>query len=62
LAKGPTRSFGETKRLILTGTTDSLESQMERESRIISAMAASADGREGIAAFVSKRMPDFQGK
>jgi 2-(1,2-epoxy-1,2-dihydrophenyl)acetyl-CoA isomerase len=62
LAKGPTRSFGETKRLILTGATDSLESQMERESRIISAMAASADGQEGIAAFVSKRMPDFQGK
>ena len=62
LAMGPTRSFGETKRLILAGTTDSLESQMERESRIISAIAASADGQEGIAAFVSKRMPDFQGK
>ena len=62
LAKGPTRSFGETKRLILFGTNDSLESQMERESRIISAMAASADGQEGIAAFVSKRIPDFQGK
>jgi 2-(1,2-epoxy-1,2-dihydrophenyl)acetyl-CoA isomerase len=62
LAKGPTRSFGETKRLILTGATDSLESQMERESRIISTIAASADGQEGIAAFVSKRMPDFQGK
>ena len=62
LAMGPTRSFGETKRLILFGTNDSLESQMERESRIISAMAASADGQEGIAAFVSKRMPDFQGK
>ena len=62
LAKGPTRSFGETKRLILTGANDSLESQMERESRIISAIAASVDGREGIAAFVSKREPDFQGK
>ena len=62
LTKGPTRSFGETKRLILTGANDSLESQMERESRIISAIAASADGQEGIAAFVSKRMPDFQGK
>jgi 2-(1,2-epoxy-1,2-dihydrophenyl)acetyl-CoA isomerase len=62
LAKGPTRSFGETKRLILTGTTESLESQMERESRIISTIADSVDGREGIAAFVAKRMPDFQGK
>jgi 2-(1,2-epoxy-1,2-dihydrophenyl)acetyl-CoA isomerase len=62
LAKGPTRSLGETKRLILTGTTESLESQMERESRIIAAMADSADGREGIAAFVAKRIPDFQGR
>jgi len=62
LAKGPTRSFGETKRLILIGTTESLESQMERESRIISSIADSADGREGIAAFVAKRKPDFQGK
>ncbi len=62
LAKGPTRCFGETKRLILTGMTESLESQMERESRIISMIADSPDGREGISAFVAKRMPDFQGK
>lgn len=62
LAKGPTRSFGETKRLILTGATESLESQMERESRIIAAVSGSADGREGIAAFVAKRTPEFQGK
>jgi 2-(1,2-epoxy-1,2-dihydrophenyl)acetyl-CoA isomerase len=62
LAKGPTRSFGETKRLILTGATESLESQMERESRIIATIAGSADGREGIAAFVAKRTPEFQGK
>ena len=62
LAKGPTRSFGETKRLILSGATESLESQMERESRMIAIMAGSADGREGIAAFVAKRTPEFQGK
>jgi 2-(1,2-epoxy-1,2-dihydrophenyl)acetyl-CoA isomerase len=62
LAKGPTRSFGEAKRLILAGATESLESQMERESRAIAAMAASADGREGIAAFLGKRAPEFTGK
>jgi 2-(1,2-epoxy-1,2-dihydrophenyl)acetyl-CoA isomerase len=61
-AKGPTRSFGETKRLILSGVTESLESQMERESRIIEIMAGSTDGREGIAAFVAKRTPEFKGK
>ncbi len=61
-AKGPTRSYGETKRLILSGATESLESQMERESRTIAAMSGSADGREGIAAFVAKRPPQFEGK
>jgi 2-(1,2-epoxy-1,2-dihydrophenyl)acetyl-CoA isomerase len=59
-AKGPTRSYGETKRLILSGATESLESQMEKESRTIAAMSGSADGREGIAAFVAKRSPTFR--
>lgn len=61
-AEGPTRAFGETKRLILSGTTESLESQMEKESRAMAAMAGSADGREGVAAFIAKRAPYFQGK
>jgi 2-(1,2-epoxy-1,2-dihydrophenyl)acetyl-CoA isomerase len=59
-AEGPTRSYGETKRLILSGATESLESQMEKESRAIAAMSGSADGREGIAAFVAKRPPTFR--
>ena len=62
LAKGPTRSFGETKRLILSGATESLESQMEKESRAIAAMVRSADAGEGIAAFIAKRAPKFQGE
>jgi len=62
LAKGPTRSFGETKRLILSGATESLESQMEKETRAIAAIAGSADTREGIAAFIAKRTPEFHGK
>jgi 2-(1,2-epoxy-1,2-dihydrophenyl)acetyl-CoA isomerase len=61
-AKGPTRSFGETKRLILSGATESLESQMERESRAMAATAGSADGHEGLAAFIAKRSPQFRGK
>lgn len=62
LAKGPTRSFGQTKRLILSGATECLESQMEKEARAIAAMAASAEGHEGIAAFIAKREPVFHGE
>ena len=62
LAQGPTLALGETKRLILSGATESLESQMERESRTIAAMVAKADGREGIAAFLGKRTPQFTGR
>ncbi len=62
LAKGPTLALGTAKRLILSGATESLESQMEKESRAISAMAGKVDGREGIAAFVGKRIPKFIGQ
>jgi 2-(1,2-epoxy-1,2-dihydrophenyl)acetyl-CoA isomerase len=62
LAKGPTRSYGETKRLMLAGATESLEAQLEREARAIAALAGSADGQEGMAAFMEKRSPKFFGK
>jgi 2-(1,2-epoxy-1,2-dihydrophenyl)acetyl-CoA isomerase len=62
LAEGPTLALGATKRLILAGATESLESQMEKESRVIAAMAGNADGREGLAAFIGKRIPRFIGQ
>jgi 2-(1,2-epoxy-1,2-dihydrophenyl)acetyl-CoA isomerase len=62
LADGPTRSFGEAKRLILSGATESLESQMEKESRAIASLAASREGQEGMAAFLEKRTPRFTGR
>lgn len=60
LAKGARAAQGEAKRLILAGVTESLETQMESETRAIARMADSADGREGIAAFTLKRPPSFQ--
>ncbi len=62
LAAGPTGAFGATKRLLMEGTTAGLETQMERETRAIAAAAGSADGREGVAAFLGKRPPEFGGR
>ncbi len=62
LSQSAPRALGEAKRLLLAGATDSLESQMEQESRTIAAMVGSADGQEGIAAFLAKRSPKFTGK
>ena len=61
LAQGPTRAYGETKRLILRGANESLETQMEQETRSIAMFADSKDGLEGIAAFSEKRSPVFVG-
>jgi 2-(1,2-epoxy-1,2-dihydrophenyl)acetyl-CoA isomerase len=62
LASGPTASFGATKKLVLASVSESLESQMELESHGIADAARRADGEEGIAAFLGKRKPEFQGR
>ena len=61
LAKGPTRAFGAVKSMLNETFEHGLESQMELEARAISSMAETADGREGIAAFLEKRKPEFNG-
>lgn len=61
LAAGPTRAYGSVKRLFAASLTSTLESQMARESDAIAAAGATADGREGIRAFVEKRRPSFTG-
>jgi 2-(1,2-epoxy-1,2-dihydrophenyl)acetyl-CoA isomerase len=62
LAAGPTQAFGRTKRLLQGTWRESFESQMELESRAISELSATADGKEGIRAFVEKRTARFAGK
>jgi 2-(1,2-epoxy-1,2-dihydrophenyl)acetyl-CoA isomerase len=54
LVPGPTGAFGAVKRL-LAQSDPGWEGQLARESRSISARGASAEGREGIAAFLEKR-------
>jgi 2-(1,2-epoxy-1,2-dihydrophenyl)acetyl-CoA isomerase len=47
------------KRLLLGTYRTGLEEQMELESRYIAESTRSADGQEGIAAFLGKRAPQF---
>jgi 2-(1,2-epoxy-1,2-dihydrophenyl)acetyl-CoA isomerase len=62
LAAGPTLAFGAVKELLNGSFDQTLESQMELEARAIAELSVSADGQEGINAFVSKRKPEFRGE
>lgn len=59
LAKSATTALGAARRLLLESYANSLESQMELESRTIAAQGATAEGREGVSAFIAKRKPRF---
>jgi 2-(1,2-epoxy-1,2-dihydrophenyl)acetyl-CoA isomerase len=59
LAQGPTGAFGSAKGLLHGGWNQTLETQMELESRAIAETGASAAGQEGIRAFVEKRKAKF---
>jgi len=52
-------SNGAVKALMLSTFSSGLEEQMEFESRVIAGRAESADGREGVDAFMAKRKPEF---
>lgn len=62
LAKGPTRAYGGTKRLLQTAYSESFETQVEKESRMIAAMMRTEDGPHGIASFLAKKKPEFKGR
>jgi 2-(1,2-epoxy-1,2-dihydrophenyl)acetyl-CoA isomerase len=62
LALGPTRAYGEIRRLFGRALGQPLEAQMEDEAQGLARVAATNDAREGITAFVEKRKPNFQGR
>lgn len=61
LAAGPTRALGRIKRLIGEADGRDLGSHLDAEATDISASAADAEGREGVAAFTARRPPRFHG-
>jgi 2-(1,2-epoxy-1,2-dihydrophenyl)acetyl-CoA isomerase len=62
LAASATGALGAAKRLLHNGWNETLETQMELETQTIAARAHTADGREGVTAFLEKRAAKFTGK
>jgi 2-(1,2-epoxy-1,2-dihydrophenyl)acetyl-CoA isomerase len=57
-AAGPLRAFGKSKRLIAQ-SAGALEAHLALESQTIARQGATAEGREGIGAFLEKRKPKY---
>ncbi len=62
LAALPTRGIGMTKRLIDHALNATLEQQLEREAELQTAATRTEDFKEGVAAFLEKRPPDYRGR
>lgn len=62
LAALPTRALGLTKRAINAGWNADLETQLEHEATLQAIAGKTHDHREGVAAFLEKRPPQFRGE
>ena len=55
-------AYNAVKKLCYTSLNETLETQMENEAHDIAASGKTEDFRQGIAAFMQKRAPTFQGR
>lgn len=61
IARAAPEAIAATKRLIWSGIGSSLESQLPAEARAVSELSGTADSREGLAAVMERRRPQFGG-
>lgn len=62
LATQPTKGLALIKKAIYASTTNTLDEQLDLERDLQRAAGRTADYREGVAAFLEKRTPKFEGK
>lgn len=62
LANGPTRAYGQIKRLANQALMSDLAGILEQERSIQSMIGTTHDHQEGVRAFIEKRRPRFEGK
>lgn len=61
-AKGPTHSYGLAKRAIHASATNDIDQQLELERELQREAGQSDDYKEGVSAFLEKRVANFTGK
>jgi 2-(1,2-epoxy-1,2-dihydrophenyl)acetyl-CoA isomerase len=61
-AAGPTRGLAETKRMIRESWGQSLDAELDRQRDAMRMLGFTDDYREGVAAFMEKRKPNFTGR
>ncbi len=62
LASGPTHTYGMIKKAIYASATNTLDAQLDLERDSQREVGRHQDYREGVAAFLEKRKPNFSGK
>ncbi|RVU05795.1 enoyl-CoA hydratase [Novosphingobium umbonatum] len=59
LARGPVAALGKTRLLLAQGQEQDLSTHLDKEAQSIAEAVALPEAREGIAAFLERRKPDF---